>query len=79
MIYSSVTPQFAMKVKVDDIGWSFVFGITFGFAEVSDSDNAEDVVVFHTTWGHIYQDDISEYQVLLGDKWVCKNELDEPS
>jgi hypothetical protein len=79
MIYSSITPQFAMKVKVDDIGWSFVLGITFGFAEDTDSDNAEDTVVFHTTWGHVYQDDVSKYQVLLGNKWTTKDELDEPS
>jgi hypothetical protein len=79
MIYSSITPQFAMKVKVDDIGWSFVLGITFGFAEDTDSDNAEDTVVFHTTWGHVYQDDVSKYQVLLGNKWITKDELNEPS
>ena len=73
--YVDVPTRFAAALE----RWPFVLGITFGFAEDTDSDLAEDSVVFHTTWGHIYQDDISKYQVLLGDKWITKDELDEPS
>jgi hypothetical protein len=77
MIRNSITPLLPMKIKVFDIGWTFVLGITFSFAEESDSDLAEDAVDFHTLWGMILQSDVEEYSVLINEQWFYKDELQE--
>jgi hypothetical protein len=77
MIRNSIAPLLPMKIKVFDIGWSFVFGITFTFAEDTDSDLAEDAVDFHTLWGLIEQSDVCEYAVLINGQWFFKDELQD--
>jgi hypothetical protein len=44
-----------------------------------DSDNAEDTVVLTLRGDMFAQDDVSKYQVLLGNKWTTKDELNESS
>ena len=65
MIVNTITPQLPMQIKAADIGWHIVLAISYHTAEESDPELATDFVLFHTTWGSIFIEDILESKFLI--------------
>ena len=64
MIINSITPVVPMTIKYEE-EWRFVMAITYAHADSSDSDLAEDYVLYQTTEGSVFQEDIEEFKFLM--------------